>query len=170
MIEEQPLSSDRLDVPLVVYSETGVVVDNGDFENLALKAPHITCTEILEPPMLIPSALPVSIISQPVDKYILIPDLFSSIMSSSIRVNPHYAKVKLKADARIARLMMKDDKWAAKNAKVDLAFLASAWCWTCDEAILNLSMDWNHWVFLFDDRGYPVCSSTMSLEIEMRNG
>ncbi|KAK0642986.1 isoprenoid synthase domain-containing protein [Cercophora newfieldiana] len=88
----------------------------------------------------------------PTETCILIPDLFSSIMSSDVHLNPQYASVKLEADARVARIMKKDSKWAAKNAKVDLAFLASSWCHTCDEATLNLSMDWNHWVFLFDDQ------------------
>ncbi|KAK4444001.1 isoprenoid synthase domain-containing protein [Podospora aff. communis PSN243] len=83
---------------------------------------------------------------------ILIPDLFTSIMSHPIRINPHYSNVKHTSDARIAHTMMKDAKWALKNAKVDLAFLASAWCYTCDESTLGVSMDWNHWVFLFDDQ------------------
>jgi len=95
----------------------------------------------------------------PEGNYIRIPDLFSSIMSTNVLINPQYAKVKREANARIARMMMKDERWAAKNAKVDLAFLAAAWCHTCDEATLNLSMDWNHWVFLFDDRALtlPLC-------------
>ncbi|KAK0613228.1 isoprenoid synthase domain-containing protein [Immersiella caudata] len=80
------------------------------------------------------------------------PTFSPPIMTSDVRVNPHYAKVKRRADARVARIMMKDDNWAAKNAKVDLAFLASAWCFTCDGGTLDLAMDWNHWVFLFDDQ------------------
>jgi len=44
------------------------------------------------------------------------------------------------------RVNDKDAKWAAKNAKVDLAFLAASWTAHSDEATLNHAMDWNHWV------------------------
>jgi len=44
------------------------------------------------------------------------------------------------------RVNGKDAKWAAKNAKVDLAFLAASWTAHSDEATLNHAMDWNHWV------------------------
>jgi hypothetical protein len=44
------------------------------------------------------------------------------------------------------RVNGKDAKWAVKNAKVDLAFLAASWTAHSDEATLNHAVDWNHWV------------------------
>lgn len=48
--------------------------------------------------------------------------------------------------------MNQDAQWAARNAKVDLAYLASVWAPDTDEEALHTMMDWNHWVFLFDDQ------------------
>lgn len=88
-------------------------------------------------------------------------------------VNPHYHKVKPKADSWIQRyasidlgrwrmplqakveigkpdfeirVLQADDKWAARNTKVDLAYLASIWAPYCDEEALRMMVDWNHWV------------------------
>jgi len=48
--------------------------------------------------------------------------------------------------------MNQDAQWAARNAKVDLAYLASVWAPDTDEEALCIMMDWNHWVFIFDDQ------------------
>ncbi|KAF9240966.1 hypothetical protein DTO012A7_160 [Penicillium roqueforti] len=45
-----------------------------------------------------------------------------------------------------------DKKWASRNTRVDLAYLASIWAPTCDQEALRMMIDWNHWVFLFDDQ------------------
>lgn len=45
-----------------------------------------------------------------------------------------------------SRIMHANDKWAAKNSKVDLAYLASIWAPSCDEEALRMMIDWNHWV------------------------
>ncbi|KAI9035559.1 terpene synthase family protein [Aspergillus affinis] len=84
--------------------------------------------------------------------YIHVPDMFSSIMAVKPVVNPHYHEVKFKADAWIARTISASQQWAARNSKVDLAYLASIWAPYCDEEALRMMVDWNHWVFLFDDQ------------------
>ncbi len=45
-----------------------------------------------------------------------------------------------------SRILRVDDKWAAKNSKVDLAFMASIWAPSCNEDALRVMVDWNHWV------------------------
>jgi len=67
-------------------------------------------------------------------------------------VNPTYHEVKPKGDAWITKIMKGDEKWAARNTKVDLCFLASIWAPQCDDVALRMMLDWNHWVFLFDDQ------------------
>ena len=44
------------------------------------------------------------------------------------------------------RIMQADDKWAARNSKADLAYMASIWAPSCDEEALTMMGDWNHWV------------------------
>lgn len=44
------------------------------------------------------------------------------------------------------RLLRADEKWAARNSKVDLAYMASIWAPSCDEETLRVMVDWNHWV------------------------
>ncbi|KAK3354057.1 isoprenoid synthase domain-containing protein [Lasiosphaeria hispida] len=73
-------------------------------------------------------------------------------MAAEPQINPHYTKVKTQADAWITRVMKKDEAWAARNASVDLAFLASCWAPGAGDEGLRVVVDWNHWVFLFDDR------------------
>ncbi|RHZ53952.1 hypothetical protein CDV55_104405 [Aspergillus turcosus] len=84
--------------------------------------------------------------------FVFVPDMFSSIMAVKPVVNPHYHEVKPKADAWITRIISADDKWASRNSRVDLCFLASIWAPYCDEEALRMMVDWNHWVFLFDDQ------------------
>ncbi|CDM27661.1 Presilphiperfolan-8-beta-ol synthase [Penicillium roqueforti FM164] len=83
---------------------------------------------------------------------VFVPDLFSSIMAVEPVVNPNYHKVKPEADAWIAEIIQADEKWASRNTRVDLAYLASIWAPTCDQEALRMMIDWNHWVFLFDDQ------------------
>ncbi|KAM0803199.1 Presilphiperfolan-8-beta-ol synthase [Usnea florida] len=67
-------------------------------------------------------------------------------------VNPNYREVKTKADLWITTLLRESDKWAARNSKADLAYLASMFAPSCDEDALRMVVDWSHWVFLFDDQ------------------
>lgn len=67
-------------------------------------------------------------------------------------MNPNYFKVKAEGDRWIARIMKMDEKTSAKNTRVDLCYLASIWAPDADEEALRMMLDWNHWVFLFDDQ------------------
>ncbi|KAL3483007.1 Presilphiperfolan-8-beta-ol synthase [Aspergillus germanicus] len=86
------------------------------------------------------------------DRIVYVPDMFSSIMAVKPVVNVHYHEVKPKADSWISRVILADEKWASRNSKVDLCYLASIWAPYCDEEALRMMVDWNHWVFLFDDQ------------------
>ncbi|KAI2464559.1 Presilphiperfolan-8-beta-ol synthase [Annulohypoxylon bovei var. microspora] len=83
---------------------------------------------------------------------VLVPDMFSSIMSAKPTVNPNYFTVKPQADAWIARTFQGNGKWATKNSKIDYAYLASMWAPTCDEEGLRTIVDWMHWASYFDDQ------------------
>ncbi|KAL8867966.1 MAG: hypothetical protein Q9174_005311 [Haloplaca sp. 1 TL-2023] len=77
---------------------------------------------------------------------VVVPDMFASIMAVRPIVNPYYHDVKPKADAWITKIIQADEKWDAKNRKVDLCYLASIWASSCDEEALRMMVDWNHWV------------------------
>jgi len=82
----------------------------------------------------------------PASQSVRIPDLFSGIMSSEVRVNPHYAEVKPYAEAWFQRVLKKSDNWAAKNSKIHMAYLGACWAPTADPDALILVIDWLHWV------------------------
>ncbi|KAF3810516.1 Presilphiperfolan-8-beta-ol synthase [Colletotrichum gloeosporioides] len=105
--------------------------------------------------------------------FVRIPELFGSIMSTKLVVNPNYFEVKAVGDQWIARIVLRsgvvlspklthralsgsvmkyDEAEAAKNSKVDLCFLASIWSPIASEDRLKIMLDWHHWVFLFDDQ------------------
>ncbi|PKX94108.1 terpene synthase family protein [Aspergillus novofumigatus IBT 16806] len=84
--------------------------------------------------------------------FVFVPDMFSSIMAAKPVVNPYYHEVKPKADAWITRIIFADQQRASRNSRVDLCFLASIWAPYCDDEALRMMVDWNHWVFLFDDQ------------------
>ncbi|KAM7194816.1 Isoprenoid synthase domain containing protein [Rhypophila sp. PSN 637] len=86
------------------------------------------------------------------EPFVRIPDMFISIMSTEARVNVHYEKLKQERDAWIADMMNQDSTWAGRNSKVDLAYLACIWSPDASEEDMRIIMDWNHWVFLFDDQ------------------
>lgn len=48
--------------------------------------------------------------------------------------------------------MQADDESAARNSRMDLCYLASVSAPDADEEALRVVVDWNKWVFLFDDR------------------
>ncbi|KAI4254073.1 MAG: hypothetical protein LQ352_003319 [Teloschistes flavicans] len=82
---------------------------------------------------------------------VVVPDMFASIMAARPVVNPFYHDVKPKADSWVTKVIDADETWDSKNRKVDLCYLASIWAPSCDEEALRMMVDWNHWVFLFDD-------------------
>ncbi|KAK2774731.1 hypothetical protein CKAH01_13065 [Colletotrichum kahawae] len=84
--------------------------------------------------------------------FVRIPELFGSIMSTKLVVNPNYFEAKAIGDQWIASVMKYDEAEAAKNSKVDLCFLASIWSPIASEDRLKIMLDWHHWVFLFDDQ------------------
>ncbi|KAM0146338.1 hypothetical protein ACHAPG_011193 [Botrytis cinerea] len=84
--------------------------------------------------------------------FVRVPDLFGSIMSTKPVVNPNYFAAKARGDRWIARVMNFNKAVAARNSKVDLCFLASMWAPDAPEDRLVMMLDWNHWVFLFDDQ------------------
>ncbi|KAF4961243.1 hypothetical protein FGADI_480 [Fusarium gaditjirri] len=83
---------------------------------------------------------------------LMLPDLFSSLMSVPARENPNYASVKADADEWIASVINADAKWASRNKRVDFTYLASIWAPDCSAFALRTSADWNSWAFLFDDQ------------------
>ncbi|KAI0410412.1 Presilphiperfolan-8-beta-ol synthase [Xylaria grammica] len=85
-------------------------------------------------------------------RFVRIPELFSSIMSTRPVVNQNYFKVKAEGDRWISKIMNMDEKTSAKNTRADFCFLASIWAPNADEEALRMLLDWNHWVFHFDDQ------------------
>jgi hypothetical protein len=76
-------------------------------------------------------------------------------MATPLRVNPHYfPSVRKEGYERIKTLMKKSDAWSAKNASIELGFLCSTWAPTASADALRTLFDYNHWVFLFDDRTF----------------
>ncbi|KAK5660833.1 hypothetical protein OQA88_12204 [Cercophora sp. LCS_1] len=87
------------------------------------------------------------------DICVQIPDLFSSIMSVPLRINPHYfPTVRAPGYERIRTLFNKDAVWSAKNESVELGLLCSTWAPGAPAEALETLFDYNHWVFLFDDQ------------------
>ncbi|RWA09620.1 hypothetical protein EKO27_g5480 [Xylaria grammica] len=80
-----------------------------------------------------------------------IPDLFSSIMSTRPVVNQNHFKVKAEGDRWISKIMNMDEKTSAKNTKSDFCLLSSMWVPTAGEEALRTMLDWNNWIFYFDD-------------------
>ncbi|KAK2596069.1 hypothetical protein N8I77_013577 [Diaporthe amygdali] len=101
--------------------------------------------------------------------FVRVPDFFTSIMAMDPIVNPNYFAAKAKGDRWIARHMGFDKATAAKNAQADLCFLASIWSATASEDRLLMMLDWNHWVFLFDD-GIKLCPGLYCFEWQFDEG
>ncbi|KAL8970703.1 MAG: hypothetical protein Q9183_001390 [Haloplaca sp. 2 TL-2023] len=100
---------------------------------------------------------------------VIVPDMFASIMAVRPVVNPYYHDVKPKADAWITKIIQADEKWDAKNRKVDLCYLASIWASSCDEEALRMMVDWNHWVsvaILSDEGPYSQDPAAEAEEIK----
>ncbi|KAJ5104431.1 Presilphiperfolan-8-beta-ol synthase [Penicillium alfredii] len=64
---------------------------------------------------------------------VYLPDLFSSIMAVKPTLSPHYHDAKAEADSWIQRTLHADDNWAAKNSRVNFAYMSSIWAPTCDK-------------------------------------
>ncbi|KAJ8132310.1 hypothetical protein O1611_g1315 [Lasiodiplodia mahajangana] len=84
--------------------------------------------------------------------FVKIPDLFSSIMSAEPLMNPHYEKIKPQADAWAATVYDLDEHTAKRNERVDFAYMSALWAPYADEDAYRMVIDWNHWIFAFDDQ------------------
>ncbi|KAK8017298.1 isoprenoid synthase domain-containing protein [Apiospora rasikravindrae] len=77
---------------------------------------------------------------------LVVPDMFTSIMSVEIVQNPHYVEVKKEADAWVAEILGYSEKQAARNSRADFAYMVSWWVGPhCDADTLRTLIDWNHW-------------------------
>ncbi|KAH8668900.1 isoprenoid synthase domain-containing protein [Xylariales sp. PMI_506] len=82
---------------------------------------------------------------------VILPDLFTSIMSVDITVNKHYEQVKVEACDWVAKSLGYSEKQSKRNAKADFTYLVAHWSANCDAEALRTMVDWQHWAFPFDD-------------------
>ncbi|KAJ5371987.1 hypothetical protein N7517_003993 [Penicillium concentricum] len=83
---------------------------------------------------------------------ITLPDLFCSIMATKPAVNPHYVGAKTKYTCLIVNALQEDDEYGAKIYNLDYAYMPAICVPYCDEAAFQILVDYNVWVFLFDDQ------------------
>lgn len=55
-----------------------------------------------------------------------------------------------------------DEKRRKKNSTTDFAYMTALWIPKADAESLRMILDWNHWIFLFDDRVFPSWSLCFS--------
>ncbi|KAK1705415.1 isoprenoid synthase domain-containing protein [Colletotrichum lupini] len=84
--------------------------------------------------------------------YVRIPDFFSSIMSVKPVINVNYDKVKREADGWIAMILSLSEAQARRNVQANFAFMNAMWVPYADEDAYRTMIDWNNWVFAFDDQ------------------
>ncbi|KAK1712991.1 Presilphiperfolan-8-beta-ol synthase [Colletotrichum acutatum] len=85
-------------------------------------------------------------------KYVRIPDFFSSIMSVKPVINVKYEKVKKEADSWIEKILGLSEAQARRNIQANFAFMNAMWVPYADEEAYRTMIDWNNWVFAFDDQ------------------
>ncbi|ESU15206.1 hypothetical protein FGSG_08181 [Fusarium graminearum PH-1] len=68
---------------------------------------------------------------------LILPDLFSSLMSVPARENPNYASVKAEADDWISSVIKADADWTNRNKRVDFTYLANIWAPDCSAFALQ---------------------------------
>ncbi|OHE93161.1 hypothetical protein CORC01_11573 [Colletotrichum orchidophilum] len=81
-----------------------------------------------------------------------IPDFFSSIMSVEPAININYEKVKKEADTWIAKILGLNEAQARRNVEANFAFMNAIWVPYADAEAYRTMIDWNNWVFAFDDQ------------------
>ncbi|KAF9878407.1 hypothetical protein CkaCkLH20_03899 [Colletotrichum karsti] len=84
--------------------------------------------------------------------YVRIPDCFSSIMSIEPAMNPNWLKLKEEANAWLKEIYHLSDAQAKKHSKANFAFMNAMWIPLADEEAFRVMLDWNNWVFAFDDQ------------------
>ncbi|KAK2754618.1 terpene synthase metal binding domain protein [Colletotrichum kahawae] len=86
------------------------------------------------------------------DREVLVPDMFTSILSVEPVQNVHYAQVKLEADSWIAKTLGLNDEQKSRHSRADFAYLVSWWAPSCDTEALRTMVDWQNWAFVWDDQ------------------
>ncbi|KAK1673302.1 isoprenoid synthase domain-containing protein [Colletotrichum godetiae] len=84
--------------------------------------------------------------------YVRIPDFFSSIMSVKPAININYEHVKKEADSWIAKILHLSEAQARRNVQANFAFMNAMWVPYADAEAYRTMVDWNNWVFAFDDQ------------------
>ncbi|KAJ5713106.1 uncharacterized protein N7483_010287 [Penicillium malachiteum] len=82
---------------------------------------------------------------------VIVPDMFSSIMSTIPKVNKHYEAVKIECNLWVKQILGLSEAQYQKNLKAEFALLGSLWVPEADKDALRLVIDWLQWVFYFDD-------------------
>ncbi|KAJ0280091.1 hypothetical protein CBS470a_008908 [Colletotrichum nupharicola] len=85
-------------------------------------------------------------------QYVRIPDCFSSIMSVEPAMNVNWERLKEEANAWIKDIYHLSDAQAKKHSRANFAFMNAMWIPYADEESFRVMLDWNNWVFAFDDR------------------
>ncbi|PTB52278.1 hypothetical protein M431DRAFT_497584 [Trichoderma harzianum CBS 226.95] len=85
-------------------------------------------------------------------RHVLIPDLFSSIMSTEPAINPHYQGGKAEADEWFKELLQLKGKEEKKFNKTDFGFAAAVWAPSAEKDRFRTAVDWANWIFYFDDQ------------------
>ncbi|KAL6796711.1 isoprenoid synthase domain-containing protein [Trichoderma sp. SZMC 28012] len=85
-------------------------------------------------------------------RHVLIPDLFSSIMSTEPAINPHYQGGKAEADKWFKELLQLTGKEEKKFNKTDFGFAAAVWAPSAEKDRFRTAVDWANWIFYFDDQ------------------
>ncbi|KXH37990.1 hypothetical protein CSAL01_07921 [Colletotrichum salicis] len=84
--------------------------------------------------------------------YVRIPDFFSSIMSVKPAININHEHVKKEADSWIAKILRLSEAQARRNVQANFAFMNAMWVPYADAEAYRTMVDWNNWVFAFDDQ------------------
>lgn len=101
--------------------------------------------------------------------------MFASFLSVEPRSNPHYDKVKTGADVWIekfvvprpedagaaltrCRTLQMSERQKRRFRKADFNWLVSLWVPDADEESLRAFMDWDNWIFFYDDREFGSLS------------
>ncbi|KAK6515972.1 hypothetical protein TWF281_004562 [Arthrobotrys megalospora] len=80
---------------------------------------------------------------------IQLPILFPPFLSTDALVNPHYDAVKVDREEWASKILNLD---ARKIAKPNFTLISALWLPGISEEQLKFVVDFNHWIFFFDDR------------------
>ncbi|KAL7961271.1 isoprenoid synthase domain-containing protein [Trichoderma compactum] len=115
---------------------------------------------VLEPTLLLDASTANFQLSRTSDspRHVLIPDLFSSMMSTEPSINPHYQDGKVEADEWFKNcglsLLQLKRKEELKFNKTDFGFATAVWAPSAEEDRFRTAVDWSNWIFYFDDHKF----------------